>query len=75
MNRKRALEMTREEYGVSAGVQARSIINEVYNDFENRTCENCEYYKDFKFCDLMPRINYIYDGFGCNKFAKKVLGG
>ncbi len=78
MNRKKALEMTRFEYGVSCDVQSRSIINSIYDDFESRVCENCEYWRK-KTCSLQWHTvgsnSYFVrtdSAFGCNRFAKEL---
>lgn len=55
----------------------KQFINQVYDDFESRTCENCEFYKEEnKQCTNEASIAYtsqeaIYFDDGCNKFEKK----
>ena len=47
-----------------------TLIDEIYDDFESRTCENCEYY--------INNINHVGCHFdfstncgGCNRFERK----
>ena len=56
-----------------------NLVNKIYGDFENRTCENCNYYElrkrdshsekfdkpwCFKLCET------VSIDFGCNKFKR-----
>ena len=50
------------------------FIDEIYNDIESRTCENCRWYQimdstNLKICKLYD-IHGIKD-FGCNKWVVK----
>ena len=51
------------------------IIDDIYNDFENRTCKNCRYFDYEKFICFngkAPSILHINeDYFGCNKFKRR----
>lgn len=49
------------------------FINKLYNDFESRTCSNCEYFRaSLRFCSKSVSINgYTDKDFGCNKFKRK----
>jgi len=52
-------------------------INEIYDDFESRICENCEhYFENGKQCLNEESIAFtsqeaIYYDDGCNKFKRK----
>ena len=58
-----------------------ALIDEIYDDFESRTCENCKYFIDEKgtklqFCNARTVGGIIgWNGygkdFGCNKFERK----
>ena len=60
------------------------FVNEIYDDFESRTCENCNYFIDekgtkFQFCNASTEGGIIgWNGygkdFGCNKFERKTDG-
>lgn len=83
--------MTREEahnkmYDVwSDEIHYRSkptdVMNEVYDDFESRTCENCKYANicpdggntsaTVNDCEMIKLTFYDYEDFGCNKFERK----
>ena len=61
------------------------LVDEIYNDFESRTCENCEYNEllnsgenacsnDYMVAEFntYPQYPLIVDSdFGCNKFERK----
>ena len=52
------------------------IVNEIFDDFENRICRNCKYLIRTKKGLLCSHpINYDYiitdESFGCNKFERK----
>jgi len=32
--------------------EIEELINKIYDDFESRICENCEYYQEIKYFDL-----------------------
>ena len=51
----------------------RNIIDDIYDDFENRTCENCHFYrKSIRWCSESVEIKgYIDKDFGCNKWEEK----
>ena len=57
------------------------FIDEIYNDFENRTCKNCKYYLEDSSCNLMDneqiheKLNIFHrmlveKNFGCNNWKK-----
>ena len=63
---------------------AENLINKIFDDFENRTCKNCRYYKKgychhSDICYWVGSsskegicVDYLYlKNFGCNKFEKK----
>lgn len=62
-----------------------SIIDEVFDDFESRVCENCKYFiwndryvTDYGTCEKGIGITFRGDcevnkDFGCNKFISKLL--
>jgi len=51
------------------------LIDEIYNDFDNRICKNCIYFKKQKnlsVCsNVLSRVNLTEETFGCNKFKKR----
>ena len=51
------------------------IIDDIYDDFESRTCKNCKYFIKDKFvcCNSKaPTIVQINDdSFGCSKFERR----
>lgn len=66
--------------------QAFDMINEIHDDFESRTCENCKYYDRDGLCNggwymtndvyssdsIVPNPElYTKEDFGCNKFEPK----
>lgn len=67
---------TRED-GVKCITLRRAIIvlDEVYNDFENRICKNCKYYEEYSsVCcngDSPLCADVVDKDFGCNKFEAK----
>ena len=55
------------------------VIDEIYDDFENRICANCTYFNDGNckiFCGA--RAKYVSDDldntFSCNKFKRRRNG-
>jgi len=58
------------------------LINEIFDDFEKRTCENCKYYQkkgevmNLRECNEGVSIykssgySLVNDDFGCNKFEE-----
>ena len=64
-------ESTIESYSV------KKIIDSIYDDFENRTCENCKYYDSFNESSGMCAnisiqfVNAVDSDFGCNKWELK----
>ena len=60
-----------------------ATIDEIFDDFDRRTCENCKYstWNDGLLCakqitedvtfDNFRGIPIVYDNFGCNKFEEK----
>lgn len=70
--------MTREEAKeYYKNIASPYVINEIYDDFESRTCENCKYCIDDGssgyVCKGMSDVIHIssIDDFGCNKFERK----
>jgi len=50
------------------------LIDEIFDDFESRTCENCVYFDRIGACSNNESIAYdclSVDDFGCNKFERK----
>ena len=73
--------MTREEalseiYSLTDTVeQAEVFIHKIYDDFENRTCNNCKFYVVDTFynlhrCQIIKMVE-TFDNFGCNKWEKQ----
>lgn len=70
--------MTREEAkrvnvlpGMVNSDIVKKVINEIYDDFESRTCESCKYHTKDLLCSLGIchfEINTDPDIFGCNKW-------
>ena len=64
-------ESTIESYSV------KKIIDSIYDDFENRTCENCKYYDSFNESSGMCAnisiqfVNAVDSDFGCNGWESK----
>jgi len=61
--------------------QVRQAFDDIYDDFESRTCENCKqndtmctYQESIKvYCKITRGEKYICDfrNFGCNRFERK----
>jgi hypothetical protein len=78
MIRKEALEKL--WYLPSINMQEKIIIdkllNEIYNDFESRTCSNCKF--DDCGCSVQDSINRVeeepidFSNFGCIKFQRVI---
>ncbi len=52
------------------------IVNEIFDDFENRICRNCKYFIKTKrelLCSNPVNYDYIITNknFGCNRFERK----
>lgn len=51
------------------------VIDKIYDDFESRTCINCNYYVDYpNVCcnsDSLLCSEFVDKDFGCNKFERK----
>lgn len=51
----------------------RQLLNEVYDDFDSRTCDNCKWHTDieksYRYCDVVG-VGTSND-FGCNKWEAK----
>ena len=50
-----------------------NLIDNIYDGFESRICENCKWYKDI---DKSYKVCKLYDiahgkDFGCNEFIRK----
>lgn len=62
------------DYGMDTGYDINVIndlIDKIYNDFENRTCESC---KDYDRCVILNALSLNglnIGGFGCNKWQGK----
>ncbi len=76
MNREEAKDgIIKSEYIVP---DAFNLIDAIYNDFESRTCENCEHYnvsfKVYGDCAISVRevtlndFRLVHKDFGCNKW-------
>jgi hypothetical protein len=76
--------MTREEakdkigFHVGQGLsRALMTIDDIYDDFENKTCENCKYLDLNNQCWKSEELHqaqctYGYKDFCCNRFEEKV---
>lgn len=64
MTREEAKELLKKDnrYGIDW------IIDDIYDDFESRVCENCKH-KTNRECNTI--IDYFGKDFGCNKFERK----
>ena len=82
MTREEAKEMFRQDRDSYGKVKKpMTKVDEIYNDFESRTCENCMgYYHKLKVyggCDKgvseinIDGIELVYKKFSCNKFERK----
>jgi len=86
MNREQAKDLfrfDRDAYGKPKRIMHK--IDKIYDDFESRTCENCEWYKKRKGWQLFscenPTILIMIDSeipyyspksdFGCNRWSAK----
>ena len=54
----------------------RTVVDEIYNDFESRTCESCSYYgyicfKDRTILGCEKLILRVGKDFACNKWRSK----
>lgn len=66
-----------ESCAVMESDEVLKLIDEIYDDFESRTCENCkhgEYEKNIKgiYCSFVNYCgsDYMEKDFGCNKFER-----
>ena len=51
------------------------VIDHVFDEFENRTCENCMYRKDENTTQWCRKIEIVVShNFGCNHFGRKDNG-
>jgi hypothetical protein len=68
--------MTREEaieiatYCLDSS-QKTQHINQIYDNFESRTCANCRQLKAFDLCEVFSNCIAEPKTFGCNKFTRK----
>jgi hypothetical protein len=47
-----------------------NIVNKIYDDFENRTCETCS--KNIAFeCEIFNKLQFGHNEFGCNKWSER----
>lgn len=66
--------MTREEaieFSYTQGNGDDSTVHEIYDDFESRTCSNCNLWGS---CSIkLEDDSYVYfdKDFGCNQFKRK----
>lgn len=65
--------MTRAEahssfYCIEAGTDGIELVNEIYDDFKSRTCENCKQLEAFDYCPALENCIAEPQVFGCNKF-------
>jgi len=59
------------EFQISS-MKVYRLIDEIYDDFEHRTCENCKYYNICSVQEAIDNSRYIRPlDFGCNKFERK----
>lgn len=66
---------------LNQGKNPYDLIDKIYQDFYNRTCENCKYYTFFHktrtyYCDnINTKIGFrqcdVQSDFGCNKWEVK----
>ncbi len=72
MNRKEALDHAKQK--LTYTLSYVECVNKIYDDFESRTCENCEYFTTPKFkysvCEKIGNVTVPHD-FGCNRFEEK----
>ncbi len=80
MTREEAKKMFREDvdaYGKPKKIMTK--IDKIFDYFENRSCENCKYYKksisqDYETCFLIKNNGYNLDcdkDFCCNRWENK----
>ena len=50
-----------------------NLIEDIYCEFERRTCKNCLFYKDYTCCNVDSYLNAkrIVEEFGCNLFERR----
>lgn len=82
------MELTREEaikkhYKIKCHIEESkkilNLINEIYDSFENRSCENCKFGMEYHFDDEIECFkieaetegNYFSKDFYCNKWEQK----
>jgi len=46
------------------------VIDKIYDDFENRTCETCSKNISFE-CEIYNKLPFGQDEFGCIKWSKR----
>ncbi len=86
--------MTREEaikrlfdvssdLGLVETIEARIVIDEIFDDFDSRICKNCKYFKketdDFGFCEYVFKkenknsinVFLVKENFCCNRFERR----
>ena len=72
--------MTREEAYKKKSLDTKWLIDKIYDDFESRTCESCEYasgiYSDGQLTNFRCKVrnedqwSHVHEiGFGCNKWS------
>ena len=61
-----------------------SLVDRIYDEFENNTCSNCKFYNDSmcmnpevdNMADSVPEMTEninVYETFGCNRFEEKLV--
>ena len=80
--------MTREEaikklfdvssdLGLVETIEARIIIEEIFDDFESRVCKNCKHFTSFGkkmgigICSNFTKNINVANDFGCNRFERR----
>lgn len=88
MNKKEALKVAGELnqvcYDVLTEIKPNifHLIDDIYEDFKNRTCENCKWYQDkcctnrsFYTSNRTSVYIQVDEDFGCNKFETRTKDG
>ena len=83
MKRKEALDkIQQDKYNCTYGNRdyyasySKNLINEIYDNFDNRICKNCKYfgynacYND-NICDTNGDYIITEEDFGCNRFKRE----
>ncbi len=76
MNREEAINKIDELWDIEvlSDSNANDVIDEIYDDLESRTCENCKYKMKVEnprgYCKLISN-NIPFKDYGCNKWVVK----